>query len=819
MPCHDMSFVNNCIGYRALCLECETSYSHALSVNSYFVSLARGREKKRLASSSHNLRQWPVHTSTIALQNLSWGGPHRSAAELSVITGGDRPLPDLCSALLQSPVLRYRKKTLEPRSVSTQMKGDCKTDQMDREATLKDNESQADAQCFSADRQELTLHRESRIAKVDPISVENSKHKDLHADEDRACGEKSPVHPRPVHAAERRPPFKVGRRLCINWALVMMTSTTIGLSLAITTPTQYEYLITAKVPARAMDNDDNVTSTDCPISAGGLGGTEADFGLSVSLVGAGGLIGALLSAVLSAFLPLYSLFVSAYIVLIAGYSFYAAATIPVFAQVGRFLAGMHVAAHAVLFRTYLSESAEYVARRQGKDIDKVKAPLVSGAFVCHHLGSLVAPGVSIIITQVPSINHFKAPSWMFVAYASILAGFFVFGFKESASQPPTDRSLLHFKLNLLKLVNFFCDKTGNYEIRSARSLKASRSRKKQKPLANRLAWIACVLAAVFAAGVNHLCFTVIDTLLNPIMSDIFGLSVDYQSYVFTALFLAVFVGAIAALVIQKCGFSAWRTAFLGFLLGSIGLTVLMDWQAIGTDSCREYSITNKNKITAIQECLLAQQCNSDGMNMEGWTVNETCPIVLSAFYRSMNACLQVVATNRSCYWNPMSLITGQRCSTCIPLCRSKEGSLHGVQFIIGVLLMMLAIPLQKISLVMLVTWLFRDKPQGFILGLQVCAMSVLYMATAPILAKVYFQSGYHTYTAMAIPASMSLAVLLGLIAYNSLKHSALKFIMPAAEDVLDENGSSIRDAEWMDSINYLHKESKYSDAVSCVSSV
>lgn len=671
------------------------------------------------------------------------------------------------------------------------MKGDSKADQLGSEVTLKDIKSQEDALGFSADHKHLTVQRESVIDEEHHIDVAEYRELQLGACSDRAYDENLAVEHNRVRAVEGRP-FRVGHRLCINWALVVLTTITVGLHLAIVAPTHYEYMTTAKAPA-AIVGGDNATASGCPVNEGGLGGTEADFALSVSLLGAGGLIGALLFALLSAFLPLHILFVSAYAVLIAGYLFYAAATTPAYAQVGRFLAGMYGAAHGLLFRTYLSESAEYVARRQGKDIHKVKAPLLSGAFVCVHLGSLVAPGVNAIVTQIPGINQFKAPSWLFVAFSCIVAGFFVFVFKESASESPTNRSFSQLKFNFLKVVKSFHSRTVKYEMRSANALKVSRTMK-HKPLASTLAWIACVSAAVFAAGVNHLCFTVIDTLLNPIMSDILGLSATYQSYVFTGLFLVLFIGSIVALVIQTFGLSAWKTAFIGFLLSTVGFIVLMDWHAIGTDSCREYSIIDKNNITAIQECFLSQQCDSeDEENVEGWSEKETCAGVLNEFHHKMHVCLQVDATNASCYWNPMSVVTGKLCITCLPLCRSKDKSLHFAQFIIGVLFVMLAIPLQKISLVMLLTWLFKDKPQGIILGLQVCAMNLLYMVTAPILAELYFNSGHRTYSAMAIPASLSMAVLLGLVVYNSLKKSALNFIMSPVDDVPNEDSGSITD--------------------------
>ena len=681
------------------------------------------------------------------------------------------------------------------------MKDDSKADQQGIEAALNDSRTQEDTLRFSADLRDLTVRRESRsIDEERHIGVIKDRVVQSGANRHHAYDENSSaVQNNRVRAVEERP-FRIGHRLCINWALVVLTTFTVGLNLTIVAPTHYEYMTTAKAPA-AIDGVNNVSTSGCSVSEGGLGGSEADFALSISLYGAGGLIGAFLFALLSSYVPLRALFVSAYAILIAGYIFYGAATATAYAQVGRFLAGMYGATHGLLFRTYLSESAEYVARRQDKDVQKVKAPLVSGAFVCSHLGSLAAPGINAIATHIPGINHFKAPSWLLVTISCMLAGFFAFLFRDNASEPPTNRSFSQLKLNLLKVVKFFHSKTVKYEMRSTNSLKASRTIK-QKPLASGLAWLVCVLAALFAAGVNHVCFTVIDTLLNPIMSDILGLPAAYQSYIFTGIFLMLFIGAIAALVIQRFGLSAWRTAFLGFLLGTVGFTILMDWQAIGADLCREHSVTNRDNITAIQECFLSQHCDAEGeKNVEGWSRNETCASVLNEFHYKMNVCLQVDVTNTSCYWNPMSIVTGKLCHTCLPLCRSKDRSLHFAQFILGVLFVMLAIPLQKISLVMLITWLFKDKPQGIILGMQVCAMNLLYMVSAPILAELYFNSGHRTYSAMAIPASMSMAVLLGLILYNSLKNSALKFIMPPAAEVPSEDGTSITDGDTESVVN------------------
>lgn len=48
-------------------------------------------------------------------------------------------------------------------------------------------------------------------------------------------------------------------------------------------------------------------------------------------------------------------------------------------------------------------------------------------------------------------------------------------------------------------------------------------------------------------------------------------------------------------------------------------------------------------------------------------------------------------TGDECYWNQESLITGTYCTDCIPLCRSKKGSLSFPQFCIGAVLAIVAI--------------------------------------------------------------------------------------------------------------------------------
>ena len=66
-----------------------------------------------------------------------------------------------------------------------------------------------------------------------------------------------------------------------------------------------------------------------------------------------------------------------------------------------------------------------------------------------------------------------------------------------------------------------------------------------------------------------------------------------------------------------------------------------------------------------------------------------------------------------CFWNPHSRVTGKVCKRCSRLCRSRDRSLYLAQFLVGMTLVSLTIPLGRIT----VTLITSDALAG---GSQVC---------------------------------------------------------------------------------------------------
>lgn len=85
----------------------------------------------------------------------------------------------------------------------------------------------------------------------------------------------------------------------------------------------------------------------------------------------------------------------------------------------------------------------------------------------------------------------------------------------------------------------------------------------------------------------------------------------------------------------------------------------------------------------------AQTRNSSVNTSEPGTPQERCEAMAQSDYK--------------CYWNQASKITHQECDHCPQICRSELKSLNFVQFCIGVLLFVVAIPLSRIALMVIIS--------------------------------------------------------------------------------------------------------------------
>ena len=60
-------------------------------------------------------------------------------------------------------------------------------------------------------------------------------------------------------------------------------------------------------------------------------------------------------------------------------------------------------------------------------------------------------------------------------------------------------------------------------------------------------------------------------------------------------------------------------------------------------------------------------------------------------------------SNDMCYWNPDSILTGDYCYECPPICRNRKGSLHFVQVCVAIILLTLSIDISRYNLLPLMS--------------------------------------------------------------------------------------------------------------------
>lgn len=85
------------------------------------------------------------------------------------------------------------------------------------------------------------------------------------------------------------------------------------------------------------------------------------------------------------------------------------------------------------------------------------------------------------------------------------------------------------------------------------------------------------------------------------------------------------------------------------------------------------------------------------------------------------ACETLSPQMYGCYWNQHSRVTGGVCFECPPICRSKFKSLDFFQYCVGVALFVLAIPISRIVLMVLISDSLSREDQVRVRVAQVCA--------------------------------------------------------------------------------------------------
>ena len=118
---------------------------------------------------------------------------------------------------------------------------------------------------------------------------------------------------------------------------------------------------------------------------------------------------------------------------------------------------------------------------------------------------------------------------------------------------------------------------------------------------------------------------------------------------------------------------------LGLSLNIVSLLIMSDWQAIGSDSCTEYSLFHHPQLADQYRMELAESNVSES----GMVSVQSLQVVEDDVYQmAVNRC---ESAGEHCHWIPNSLVTHKHCSDCQPICRSTQKTLNFVQFTIGVI--------------------------------------------------------------------------------------------------------------------------------------
>ena len=107
------------------------------------------------------------------------------------------------------------------------------------------------------------------------------------------------------------------------------------------------------------------------------------------------------------------------------------------------------------------------------------------------------------------------------------------------------------------------------------------------------------------------------------------------------------------------------------MLAFVGVALIGDWQEINQkEPCSVIELMNADQMTGSGNHFLSTRANSS-----------------SLFCDARNG------SNRECYWNPQSQITGEFCSSCLPVCLSRQSPIDFYQFTCGMLILALTYPM------------------------------------------------------------------------------------------------------------------------------
>ena len=135
---------------------------------------------------------------------------------------------------------------------------------------------------------------------------------------------------------------------------------------------------------------------------------------------------------------------------------------------------------------------------------------------------------------------------------------------------------------------------------------------------------------------------------------------------------------------------------LGVTASIVGAALIADWQAIGHDSCTQFSLFNHPEQT--NETKICR--NVTNLKAHSNTSSNHFPCANVTLLRTV--CESLGDTKYHCYWNQHSRVTGEECHACPSICRSQYKSLYLAQFVVGSVFFEFGIPVTRTALMIVI---------------------------------------------------------------------------------------------------------------------
>jgi hypothetical protein len=245
-------------------------------------------------------------------------------------------------------------------------------------------------------------------------------------------------------------------------------------------------------------------------------------------------------------------------------------------------------------------------------------------------------------------------------------------------------------------------------------------------------------------------FAVLETLVNPVLSDNFGFDVEYDSYAFFGALIFFGSGMFILYALQRLHVDNRISSIVALFLGLTGSLVATDWQSIQGDPCSQFSKIEEMNLSGFTDGsgsgMERMWCEGDpgsylcaaeksGVNLEECGVEQS----LTNGIIDVNASCVCEAfsgvSEFKCFWNPHSRVTGRDCQRCARLCRSHSHSLNLVQFLLGMALIGSIIPLGRIAISLIASDALAGGSQALFMGTLV-AMGATARFTGPLWGKI-----------------------------------------------------------------------------------